>query len=92
MPTTTLVSRPNRTYGTARRTVDHYARHSAFSTPGRHAALLDTLPSDPAGVARTIQGLVIYEHVAEPFYGCREPLCARHHARRGGGRVRPPSR
>jgi hypothetical protein len=30
---------------------------------------LHDLPSDPAGVARTIQGLLIYEHVAEPFYG-----------------------
>ena len=50
--------------------LDFYARQSAFSTPGHHAALFDTLPSDPAGIARAIQGLLIYEHVAEPFYGC----------------------
>lgn len=50
--------------------LDYYARQSAFSTPGRHAALFDTLPSDPAGIARVVQGLLIYEHVTEPFYGC----------------------
>ncbi|MFE0017133.1 transglutaminase-like domain-containing protein [Mesorhizobium sp. NPDC059054] len=50
--------------------LDFYARQSAFSTPGRHAAQFDALPSDPAGIARAIQGLLIYEYVAEPFYGC----------------------
>jgi hypothetical protein len=48
----------------------YYADHSRFSDPGRHAALLDALPSDAAGVARAIQGLVVYEHLAQPFYGC----------------------
>jgi hypothetical protein len=47
----------------------YYARQSPFSDPGRHAALLDGLPSDPAEVAKIVQGLVVYEHVAEPFYG-----------------------
>ena len=28
--------------------LDFYARQSAFSTPGHHAALFDILPSDPA--------------------------------------------
>ena len=63
---------------------DFYARHSRFSDPGRHAALLAALPSDPAGVAKTIQSLVIYEHVAQPFYGCRLP-----DARRGESHIRP---
>jgi Transglutaminase-like superfamily len=55
------------------RMLEYYASQSAFSTPGRHAALFDALPSEPAGIARAVQGLVIYEHVAEPFYGCPLP-------------------
>jgi hypothetical protein len=66
------------------RVLDRYANHSRFSSPGRHAAQLNALPSDPAGVARTIQGLLIYEHVAEAFYGCPIP-----EARRGESHVRP---
>lgn len=61
--------------------LDYYVRQSAFSTPGRHAALFDALPSDPVGIARAIQGLLIYEHVAEPFYGCpigNERRCESH--------------
>jgi hypothetical protein len=61
-----------------------YARQSRFSAPGFHAARLNALPADAAGIARAIQGLVIYEHVAEPFYGC--PLAA---ARRGESHIRP---
>jgi hypothetical protein len=56
MRATALAARSNHAYGTPRRVLDHYAHHSAFSTPGRHAALLHTLPSDPAGVARTHPG------------------------------------
>ena len=66
------------------RTLDYYARHSRFSDPGRHAPLLDALPADAAGIARAIQGLVIYEHVAQPFYGCPLP-----DARRGESHIRP---
>lgn len=66
------------------RLLEHYANHSAFSAPGRHAALFDTLPSDPAGVARTVQGLLIYEHVTEPFYGYALP-----EARRDESHIRP---
>jgi hypothetical protein len=69
---------------TSRRVLEYYASHSIFSTPGRHAALLDTLPADPAGIARIIQGLVIYEHVAESFYGCELP-----DARRAESHIRP---
>lgn len=68
----------------SRHVLEHYASHSAFSTPGRHAARFDTLPSDPAGIARTVQGLVIYEHVAEPFYDCPLP-----EARRAESHIRP---
>jgi hypothetical protein len=66
------------------RALDYYARHSPFSDPGRHARLLDALPTDPAGVARAIQGLVIYEHVAGPFYSCPLP-----DARRAESHIRP---
>jgi Transglutaminase-like superfamily len=84
---TILAAHSNRAPDISRRVLDHYARHSPFSTPGRHAALLDTLPSDPVGVARAIQGLVIYEHVAEPFYGCPLP-----EARRAESHIRPVER
>jgi hypothetical protein len=53
-----------------RNELSYYAEHSPFSDPGRHAALLERLPSDAAGVARAIQGLAIHEHVAQLFYGC----------------------
>ena len=66
------------------RTLDYYAKHSPFSDPGRHGSLLDAVPLDPAGIARAIQGLVIYEHVAQPFYGC--PLLD---ARRSESHIRP---
>jgi hypothetical protein len=59
--------------GVSRRMLGYYASQSLFSTPGRHVSLFDVLPSDPAGVARTVQGLLIYEHVAEPFYGYKPP-------------------
>ncbi|TDQ16199.1 hypothetical protein DEV91_13330 [Phyllobacterium brassicacearum] len=70
--------------GASQRVLDHYASHSPFSTPGRHAALLDALPFDPASVARTVQGLLIYEHVAELFYGYPIP-----DARRAESHIRP---
>jgi hypothetical protein len=54
---------------TPQHVLTYYARHSPFSEPGRHAALLEGLPSNPESVAEVVQGLVIYEHVAEPFYG-----------------------
>jgi hypothetical protein len=69
MNATVLSARPVHDVGVPQRVLDHYVIHSPFSTPGRHAALFDVLRSDPAGVARTVQGLLIYEHVSEPFYG-----------------------
>jgi hypothetical protein len=62
--------RPDRAGVASGEALAYYARHSTFSDPGRHGALLKRLPSDPAGVARAIQGLAIYEHVAQAFYGC----------------------
>jgi hypothetical protein len=67
----------------SQRLLDTYRRQSTFSAPGRHAGLFENLPSDPARLARTVQGLVIYEHVAEPFYGYALP-----EARRGESHIR----
>ncbi len=66
------------------RKLQHYTKHSIFSAPGRHSALLDMLPSDPSGVARTVQALLIYEHAAEPLYGYKVP-----DARRAESHIRP---
>jgi hypothetical protein len=77
MNATVFPTPSNHAQETYRRLREEYAIHSAFSTPGRHAALFDTLPSDAAGVARTVQGSLIYEHVAEPFYGYPLPVTRR---------------
>ena len=70
--------------GTRQRVLEYYVNHSSLSTPGHHAVLLDAVPADPAGIARTVQGLLIYEHVADHFYGCRIP-----EARRAESHIRP---
>jgi len=45
-----------------------FALQSPFSSPGRHAASLRPLPVDEVGITAVVQGLLIYEHVASPFY------------------------
>jgi hypothetical protein len=47
---------------------DRYTRSIAMSDPGRHAALFNELPRDPSALARTVQGLLIHQHIA-PAYG-----------------------
>ena len=47
---------------------DQYTRPIAMSDPGRHAALLDGLPRDTGALAKTVQGLLIHQHIA-PAYG-----------------------
>jgi hypothetical protein len=84
MNATVLPVRPEHDMSVYQRVLDTYADHSPFSTPGRHAALFDALPSDPAGIARTVQGLLIYEHVAEPFYDYALPK-----VRRAESHIRP---
>jgi hypothetical protein len=49
--------------------LDDYSEHSSVSKPGRAAKRFEALPVDPAELARIIQGLLIYEHVALDFYG-----------------------
>ena len=39
-----------------------------MSDPGRHAALFNELPRDPGALAKTVQGLLIHQHIA-PAYG-----------------------
>jgi Transglutaminase-like superfamily len=70
-------ARSNRDSEPTRFILDQYIQHSPFSIPGGKAMLLDALPSDPAGVANAIQGLVLYEHVATPFYGYQVPEARR---------------
>jgi hypothetical protein len=84
MNTIALSARPEHDRRGLQRVLDHYAIQSPFSTPGRHAARFDALPSHPAGVARAVQGLLIYEHVAEAFYGYALPA-----ARRAESHLRP---
>jgi hypothetical protein len=67
--------------------LDFYSAQSAFTSPGRHTALFDNLPSDTAELARIVQGLVIYEHVASDFYGFRLP-----DERRSESHIRPIER
>src|SRR5882724_7843894 len=46
----------------------YYTHQSVFSDPGRHAAALETLPPRPNELAPIIQGLCIYDVVAQTFY------------------------
>ena len=79
-----LSAHPGHGQRTSLRAPGDYASHSRFSSPGRFGSLIDELPSDPAEVARAVQGLLIYEHVAEAFYGCPLPP-----ARREESHIRP---
>jgi len=51
---------------------DRYSRPIAMSDPGRHTALFSELPRDPGALARTVQGLLIHQHIA-PSYGLTLP-------------------
>lgn len=53
--------------------LDFYASHSAWTDPGHQAGLFEDLPDDVGELARIVQGLAIYDVVAEPFYGFRVP-------------------
>lgn len=51
----------------------YYTTHSAMTDPGRHDRLFDPLPDDVGAIAGILQGLCIYDVVAEPFYGFAVP-------------------
>ncbi len=45
----------------------YYTSHSPLTDPGPYAELFDTLPDDPAGLVRTIHGLLIHKLVAQHY-------------------------
>jgi hypothetical protein len=47
--------------------VDRYSSPIAMSDPGRHAALFEGLPRDVRGLAETVQGLLIHQHIAAAY-------------------------
>ena len=51
-----------------RMNLDCYTKPIATSNPGCHAALFDDLPCNTVTFAKTVQGLLIHEHIA-PAYG-----------------------
>jgi hypothetical protein len=51
--------------------LDYYTQQSSMSDPGAYRAAFADLPDDPTGIVRAIHGLMLYEHVAEAFYGVR---------------------
>jgi hypothetical protein len=53
---------------TVRMDFDRYRKPIAMSDPGRHAALFAELSRDPGALAKTVQGLLIHQHIA-PAYG-----------------------
>lgn len=48
----------------------YYVQHSTMSTPGRHRAAFEQLPSDHQSLTLVVAGLGIYDVVAKDFYGC----------------------
>jgi hypothetical protein len=44
-----------------------------MTSVGKHAPLFAPIPHDVAGLARIVQGLVLYEYVATEFYGVTVP-------------------
>jgi hypothetical protein len=50
--------------------LDLYRTAAALSDAGRQARLLDGLPHDVGGLARTVQGLLIHQHIS-PAYGVK---------------------
>jgi hypothetical protein len=49
---------------------DQYRKPIAMSDPGHHASLFEGLPGEPGALAKTVQGLLIHQHIA-PAYGVR---------------------
>lgn len=46
---------------------DFYRRPAAITTPGRHGASVEALPDEPAALVRTVQGLLLHEHLASAY-------------------------
>ncbi|MFC7545952.1 transglutaminase-like domain-containing protein [Plantactinospora sp. GCM10030261] len=56
-----------------RHILEFYSRPTEMSSVGRHLATFDGLPTDIEALVRTIQHLVVYDMVAEDFYGVKLP-------------------
>lgn len=69
-PATTSIGSPKQP---EKAVLAYYTQQSIATSPGRWDSLLDQLPASPAEIARVVQGLLIYEWVAEPFYGVSIP-------------------
>jgi hypothetical protein len=53
--------------------LDFYRRPGAMTSGGKHAAALAKLRDDIAELVRIVQGLVVHEYAASPFYGFAIP-------------------
>ena len=62
---------------TDREILDFYRQQSDHTSPGRHAAAFASLPSDVRELCRIVQGLLIYDETAAPFYGFTPPKARR---------------
>ena len=53
-------------------TLEDYARHSAYTDPGAHRALLDALPSDIGALAAIVRNVIVHYRASRiPFAGAR---------------------
>ncbi|WBB93859.1 transglutaminase-like domain-containing protein [Verrucosispora sp. WMMC514] len=50
-----------------RTNLSRYARPGRLTSAGPFAPLLEAVPAEPAEIARTIQGLLIHEHIADAY-------------------------
>ncbi|BCJ59095.1 hypothetical protein [Micromonospora endophytica] len=50
-----------------RKNLSRYAAPGRLTSPGAYAELVEAVPTDPAGIARTLQGLVIHEHLVGEY-------------------------
>ena len=57
--------------------LDYYRLPSPMTALEGFAPFVRTLPDDPAGIVGAVQKLLIYEHVAEDFYGVKLPPARR---------------
>jgi hypothetical protein len=48
---------------------DFYAAPGPMTSAGKYESQLKNLPDDIGELARIVQGLIVHQFVAEPFYG-----------------------